>query len=1320
MGNSTQSNQQQKSSLEVMGLKGKEKPKEPEMTAATAAERHEAGSMEAKTKSLRGQAGVSLENLEQRANERNYSAKSAQEINGIKLNESPEKQRDRMDSLYDVSAIMLANLFYQYPNTTKELDVGNFDNVGQLASHLAKINPRSAESAALYKLTELSKDPNSEVTKAVKAEWPKLIRTAQEMGPHIKMAMDYNPNEKLKDSEKWSVKGFIHDYPKTAAICGIAGAIGGFFAIRGIWRLFSKSSDKAAAEQAPETPAAAEEKGLLDSLTEAPKGFWGKLKWILGGGLILAALGSILKFAGVGDWIKKIGGSFKDGLSSLLGEDAEFKKDKEFYKRMASRIGKEMVVPVDPKFLAEKIGQEKFNDFAEDDGWFKENLVTPVLESDAVDGVAKYMPGVYTRAQRKQAVAVRTYLKGTERQAIISKMTITDETTVVQVLAKVDEELNKKEGIAPTTQKKEDAKETAPAVAAGEVEQKLLPYLKSKYGEISPNELRDISTLSYANFTSKTTELLGKAGEVGSELGEKLGLTKAQTVQETALNKAKDIMRRFLDDKKSEIVALGLPASASIGAVLTGLVASWPNPGESPTANPDASATATAVAAGTLASTVKENPLSNEDIEGTQARDEAATELEPRQQEVYMHQRKLLADLIKGNEYVKNDKADELIKCAESVAKTIGNEALKLPEADKRNARYEVANRIELKIRQLKQKLAERTQKISEWTAAIKAKSPLEELFLPIKTANDEVADLYSELEGMLAGERSNFAMFAPLAMQLARISYIQLTSSAQRKAYVRQYYGILGFPTAKINSLIKTLQKSPKGIALAESRVELGQRRLQGDLGGADVSGAGSLEQRANLDTPLTGLKDDGKQARERYNAEKTLLTHDEKILAAERELENLKEEARVLRKGTTSTDTLTLKSIESKIAAQQAEIRGMTHQRIKLEHTALQEASDEVYGRLRTQAPDRALTAQEWAEMDDLAERGSRLNRDRVRMGEDVLQQIKEATKRGAPKAEIEALQRTFNENIGEISKTQKGMISSLGAFIEFVKTSRAIKTTTSNLKVGLTGADTKRFRNVFGMMVNWQKGGMRNTLMESVGASKPPLLRVLKGKFAFYGLSMIAAPAAIGIATKDSKTSWTAAAGQGVLDMAPITGTISDFATMVRGRELISGREVVGYERWLLRPAFGVVGLASDVLLIAGVGAGVRAGVGALRGGMEAARLAKLKGAVSAAAKTAGEALAKGGAKKGAGETAEGAAEEGSRLWNALRKMDKYRMPITIGLGVGVPVALMFTKQDEMEIPQGIKDVVGSDMQELDLDKMPGATEAPSEGDDLAAAA
>jgi hypothetical protein len=805
--------------------------------------------------------------------------------------------------------------------------------------------------------------------------------------------------------------------------------------------------------------------------------------------------------------------------------------------------------------------------------------------------------------------------------------------------------------------------------------------------------------------------------------GAEMGVATATTPAEQRIIDAENIVRRFFMDNEGLLKSLNLPdslpAGASVGEVLLAIAKSGKLD--------DLKRKEVIGAIGGVT-------ISDEEIEGISERDELAKRLPQEQFNIYVSHKKMLREMLSDHVWVTGDDADRMIAASLALAERLEKEPE--PEKAARDKKWKLVSQLRRKAEDIRIARLKRSEQLAAYRTLLVRGGTNDDLhvaFLNIQRANEDLSKAYTSQEQIVTKERMWQSIGLLAGLQLPRATYIYFSAPARYRSFVRHYYGALGLPTAVVARVSDRIRRPSGGLGLAELRVEEAERRLRGDLGGADASGAGRLEERAQLKAKSSNIKEI-ERAKHRYAAEKTLYDHEVKVRDAERELTGLQEQAEKLR--STSPEAPGLKKLDASIAKKLDRIKTLKRARIPIEQKAIAEAADELYSRL-SEIGDEALSEQQWREMDDLARRGAENNRSVMHAGEAILEDMRKAAARGAPKAEIEALQKSFNNLVGTISTTQKTLLQRLAAFLE-VRMGKAGKLaakavrapgqawemvqgtrnilTPAHRKKGLEATERRHFRKVLAKILHWQRRGEA----EKAASGSTSLLRVAKGKLLFFGLKLSAIGAVasgVGLATMDKKTGFAKTAGQAAFDIAPVTGTISDILAAVRGREVISGRKVVGFERWAIRPAFALVGAASDILLIAGVGVGMRAGLTALRGGAEAARLARLRTAIRAAGEAAAEATGKAAAKKGAETAAEAGAqtvaketkEGANRILTFLRTMDKRRTIATVSLtalGIGVPLAMSFVQQDEMDVSPGLEAIAGGadgKIDDIDIEKL-----------------
>lgn len=1286
----------------------------PPLTEETLGEQTEAGKMRVKGESARARTDISIDTLRERTKTRSYDTKTPELINSINLSDSPEVQGEKLDALRDVSVMMLATAYYFNPDLEKKFDPTAFENVVFIGNELSGRDLKPAENAALNKLRELSTHGDSEVSRQFRSEWARIARSAKTIGRDIGLAAEYDPKQPLKASEKWSVKGFIHKYPKTSAALAIGGAIGGFFAIRGLCKWMFGGNENNQQAVAPS-----------GTVSEKPSSPWGWVKWAAAGGLALFGLGSILGWDKTLKWIKDAGGSAKDAWESLFGENPEYKKNKAMYDRMAKRINAQQSSNVKPEFLAKLGAETKYNDFKDESWWngilakaqelIGENKTisggaTGVAAALAVGRFLGPMAGISaglmaggglvglltgSPEERKQADAVRAYLLSPENQQVISGITTNDDTTVAEIIVRIDTELERKHGGTPDKQG-ESTSSPPPEVLAANIESRALPYLEKRYGvAISPEDYRKISVAPYNQIMAwkGTQSFVQSAGLKLREAGAEVGLSQTPSETEKRLAKAEDVIRRFL--KNNETLTVSLPEGATVGMAIAKIFESGRLLQEN------------------VAQAEKEGPLTDETVGGTAHRDELAKRLPAEKFAIYEAQRRILTKLLEKNNYVDESDVPKLIAVANAVAEKMDEKASGSPKENDRKKYWELAESIRKRVKDLSLAFLVLTDKKKAYTATIEKNAPKEEIqktFLDFQQKSNEVATSYNLLEGLLAKEKQWKSIAILAGLQLPRILLVHYSTPEQWRSFAREYWGHFGLPTAVAARITESILRPSKGLKLAELRVAEGQSRLHGALGGATPGSDTSLKARAKMDKniPWDGLSAPEKAARARYMAEEKLHEHDIHVRNAEAKVDDLQRQLAQAKRDPSKTSIVS--TLEKKLTAETGGLQKLHIERIAKEKEAISEASREIYTRLEGTAQNRALNGREWHELDDLARRGSEHQRDMMHIGEDLYQRIQRAAASGASEVEIRALQKSFNETMGDFSTTQKGLLQRFGGFIEkrMGRTAAAVveapdyarriirerRVIGSASRTSLSELDQRHARKVLGTLFNWQRKGSKDP-----GGS---LLRIVKGNKTLAFLTLALIPIGIGVATKDEKTSFTKAAGQATVDLLPITGTISDFTTMITGREVVSGRQVTGTERWVMRPIFGVLGAISDAaLLLGGVGLLARGGISTLRGAKMIATAERLgvKGTEAAT-----EAVAKAAARKAAATAAtKGIAT--TRLIDYLNRTAKVGAVATITFSAGM-MALNLIKSDEMEVSPGIEAIAaGPDgkLDELDLDQL-----------------
>jgi hypothetical protein len=671
-----------------------------------------------------------------------------------------------------------------------------------------------------------------------------------------------------------------------------------------------------------------------------------------------------------------------------------------------------------------------------------------------------------------------------------------------------------------------------------------------------------------------------------------------------------------------------------------------------------------------------------------------------------------MLEMVSQRAWIKREDVLGIIQNARIAAKRIRDNAPRTVDNSDRNLLFGLAKKLEDQAADLQTALNGRDKALAFYTRTIESNAPaaaLSAAFDDIQKTNLDVANHYDISETTLTEEQKGRHAILLASLQLPRILYIGLTRPPHHRFFVETYYsGATGIPLAAIGNLRRRLSRPTSGIELTRLRIQEGNARLTGELGGADA-GAGSLESRAELQSSESGLSEDAKRARQRYRAEKALFDIDERTLRTQEAVENSRREINRLKKAGTHMSDPVLQQAEQTLARHETELKNLRWGRLKAERGAIESASEEFYGRvesarnqaLKTGDKPRAFERRDWQELDDLARRGAENNRALAAAGAETLEEIRAAQRSGASPETIKALQAKLEDTVGRISTNQKGAISRLSKFLDAVRGK-------SRNKGGLMPGEEKQFRRTINTVLHWQEKEGK------AGIGHLPLCKTFRGKFIFYGLTFGAAPALIGLATKDKKTSWGRAAGQAAVDIAPVTGTLSDFYAAATGNEVISGRKVTGYERWLMRPLFGMVGLASDILLLAGVGVAMRGGVSVMRAGVEGSRLAKVTEEVAKqAAKESAEVAAEGAARKATDTALKGP------TFDFLRKMQRGGAIAAVTIGAG-SLALTLAPKDWMPIPESIRNIMGPELEEVDADQTTATGELAEADEELDEAA
>lgn len=458
-----QQQRDQKSSLEI--LRSGDAParlEKPEMTAATAAEAHEAGSMRVKTESLRGRAGVSLKGLEERSKERAKEQKldteTAQEINRINLTGSAELQRGRLDRLRFVTIAMTAKALHEYPAIEQKFKPEQFINFPLLAEYLQKLpDSPSADNAALHKLSELYKNPDSPASQAIRKEWPAILQESRKMvsGTHdLQFAVEHP--EKPKSGLISKCLDTMNNHPWITLGIGAAACFGVYKLISKLWN--REKTPEAGAQVAPppeaKAEAPAEKQGFFSR-------FW---KWILGTGGVIGLLFGAAKLLGIdkfSDLVEKVQKGYKDLKEKLGGEESDENAD--FYKKAAKLVGEKMHCKMDWKNVS-KLRDEKFEDFMGTTSQWGDDLSNWVGEKVGMLG----KPFLDSKKENDQQIALRNFFKRYQDSKELDQIVvIREETTVGEVLMRLYEHITKEKVTPPEAVVAGAAAATAGAAVAG-------------------------------------------------------------------------------------------------------------------------------------------------------------------------------------------------------------------------------------------------------------------------------------------------------------------------------------------------------------------------------------------------------------------------------------------------------------------------------------------------------------------------------------------------------------------------------------------------------------------------------------------------------------------------------------------------------------------------------------------------------------------------------------------------------------------------------------------------------------------------------------
>ncbi|HBB03130.1 MAG: hypothetical protein US89_C0016G0017 [Candidatus Peregrinibacteria bacterium GW2011_GWF2_38_29] len=189
----------------------------------------------------------------------------------------------------------------------------------------------------------------------------------------------------------------------------------------------------------------------------------------------------------------------------------------------------------------------------------------------------------------------------------------------------------------------------------------------------------------------------------------------------------------------------------------------------------------------------------------------------------------------------------------------------------------------------------------------------------------------------------------------------------------------------------------------------------------------------------------------------------------------------------------------------------------------------------------------------------------------------------------------------------------------------------------------------------------------------------VKLTKGKLAF--VSLVIAGGALGA---DEQTGIGSSMAQAAVDVAPVSGTLSDFYSVFSGKEVVTGRKLDWSDRGI-RAAFGVAGAVCDIsILLAGLGLGLRAGLSAVRGGLVAAKVAKAVKAVDSArdaVKTVSTGV----------RVADGAADV-SKAGKAVRTLRKVAIAGALGT---MGYSLLVQDAGEMDVAPETQEILGDDL-------------------------
>lgn len=454
----------------------------------TAEARKEAERMRVQKEAARGRTNISLETLAEKTRARKFDSETPQKINKINFSESPEQQKENLDSLADVTIIMLSNIFQKNP----DLDLSKFESVQSLEQYMQELHPGPAENAAMHKLKEMALYTDSAVSKYFRNTWPQTVEISKGVSKKMSALLSSDWREKVsgyaekgKEKAKTLMSELKEDPVKFAKkhwiISGLT-ILAGAFAAYGIFSVIRK---KFFPSPAPSEEKKEGEEKQAEAKEKKSSGFW---KWALGIG------GTLLALFGVG-WLigpQRIKEFFKEkfgwnldtnratkALSLVLegkfGEAVNvawegIDENAKSHAKMAAIISKNMRAKVSGKTLFE-LKNKNFEDFISTGAQAQDKA--SMLAQEYGSQYLSWIPGIDSQEENKAQIAIRGFLKKYEK-IIRDIMPIREETTVGEVIAKLAEHQEKRAaalpagpGTKPLPQPKKPEAAAALAVAGG-------------------------------------------------------------------------------------------------------------------------------------------------------------------------------------------------------------------------------------------------------------------------------------------------------------------------------------------------------------------------------------------------------------------------------------------------------------------------------------------------------------------------------------------------------------------------------------------------------------------------------------------------------------------------------------------------------------------------------------------------------------------------------------------------------------------------------------------------------------------------------------